>query len=49
MENIDLQMGMDMKAWQNPYSFAHEYSGWMNYQSSKAILDVMDENIMKCS
>ena len=47
-----------MKAWQNPYNFAHEYSGWMNYQSSKAILgcgcnkytlDVMDENILKCS
>ena len=38
MENIDLQMGMNMKAWQNPYNFVHEYSGWMNYQSSKAIL-----------
>ena len=38
MENIDLQMRMDMKAWQNPYHFAHEYSGWMNYQSSKATL-----------
>ena len=38
MEYIDLQMGMNMKARQNPYNFAHEYSGWMNYQSSKAIL-----------
>ena len=38
MENIALQMGMNMKAWQNPYNFAHEYSGQMNYQSSKAIL-----------
>ena len=58
MENIDLQMGMNMKAWQNPYHFAHEYSGWMNYQGSKATLgcglpnkdnlDIMDENILKC-
>ena len=39
MENIDLQMGMKMKAWQNPYNLAHEYSGWMIYQSSKAILE----------
>ena len=39
MENIDLQMGMNMKAWQNPYNLAHEYSEWMNYyQRSKAIL-----------
>ena len=58
MENIDFQMGVDMKAWQNPYNFAHEYSGWMDYQSSKVILgcgcnkytlDIMDENILKCS
>ena len=38
MENIDLQIGMNMKIWQNLYNFAYEYSGWMNYQSSKAIL-----------
>ena len=38
MENFDLQMGMNMKVLQNPYNFAHEYSGWMNYQSFKAIL-----------
>ena len=47
-----------MKVWQNPYNFAHEYSESMVYQSSKAILgcgcnkdtlDVMDENILKCS
>ena len=38
MENIDLQIGMIVKAWQNQYNFAHEYSGWMNYQSFKAIL-----------
>ena len=38
MENIDLQIGRIVKAWQNPYNFAHEYSGWMNYQSFKAIL-----------
>ena len=38
MENIDLQMGMNMKAWQNLYNFAHEYSGWINYLSSKGIL-----------
>ena len=38
MENINFKMGMKMKAWQNPCSFAHEYSGWMNYQSSKGIL-----------
>ena len=38
MKNIDLPMGMNMKAWQNPYNFAHEYSGWMNYQNSNAIL-----------
>ena len=38
MEDIDLQMGMNMKSWQNPYNFAHEYSGRMNYRSSKAIL-----------
>ena len=37
MENIDLQMGMNMKAWQNPYNFAHKNFGWINYQSSKAI------------
>ena len=30
-------MGMDMKAW-NPKNVAYEYSGWMNDQSSKAIL-----------
>ena len=58
MERIDLQMGMYMKAWQNPYNFAHEHSRWMNYESSKAILgcgcnkytlDIIDENILKCS
>ena len=56
MENIALQMGMNMKAWQNPYNFAHEYSVWMNYRqfqdvdaTDKDILDVMDENILKCS
>ena len=38
MENIDLQTGMNMKAWQNPYNFAHECSGWVNYQSANAIL-----------
>ena len=38
MENNNLQMGMNMKAWQNAYNFAHECSGWMNFQSSKAIL-----------
>ena len=38
MENIDLQMGMNMKAQQNTYNFDHEYSAWMHYQSSKAIL-----------
>ena len=38
MENIDLQIGMIVKAWQNQYNFAHEYSGRMNYQSFKAIL-----------
>ena len=31
-------MGMNMKAWQNPYNFGREYSGWINYQSYKAIL-----------
>ena len=58
MENIDLQMGVNVKAWQNPYNFAHEYSRWMIYQSSKAVLgcgcnkdtlDIMDKNILKCS
>ena len=38
LENIALQIGMNMKAWQNPYNFAQEYSGQMNYQSSKASL-----------
>ena len=38
MENIALQINMNMKAWQNPYNFAQEYSGWVNYQSYKAIL-----------
>ena len=38
MENIDLQIGMNIKTWQNPYNFANEHSAWMNYQSSKAIL-----------
>ena len=38
MENIALQKGMNIKAWENPDNFAHEYSGDMNYQSSKAIL-----------
>ena len=38
MANIDLQIGMNLKAWQNPYNFANEYSGWMNYQGSNAIL-----------
>ena len=58
MENIDLQMGVNVKAWQNPYNFAHEYSRWMIYQSSKAVLgcgcnkdtlDIMDKNILKSS
>ena len=31
-------MGVNMKVWQNPYNFAYEYSGYVNYQSSKAIL-----------
>ena len=54
MENIDLQMGMNMKAWQNPHNFAHEYSGWINQRvprqfqdvdvTNKDTLDVMDEN-----
>ena len=57
MENTDFQMGMNTKAWQDPHNFAHEYSGWINNQISKAILgcgsnkgtlDIMDENIMKC-
>ena len=39
MEHIDLQIDMNMKTWQNPYNFVHEYSGWMNYDSSKAILE----------
>ena len=30
MKNITLQMGMNIKTWQNPYNFANEYSGWMN-------------------
>ena len=38
MENIALQIGTNMKAWQNPYNFAQEYSRYMNYQSSEAIL-----------
>ena len=38
MENIDLQTDMNMKAWQNPHNFAHDYFGWMNYQKSKAII-----------
>ena len=38
MENIALQMGMNIKTWQNPYNFAGEYSKQMNFQSSKAIL-----------
>ena len=38
MEDIDHQMGTNMKSWQNPYNFDHEYSEQMNYQSSKAIL-----------
>ena len=50
-------MSMNIKAWHDPYNFAHEYSGWMNNQISKAILgcgsnkytlDIMDENILKC-
>ena len=59
MENISLQIDMNVKEWQNTYNFAHNYSGQMNYQSSKAIqdvdvtnkdtLDVMEENILKCS
>ena len=36
MENI--QMGMNMKAWKNPHNLADEFSGWINCQSSKAIL-----------
>ena len=56
MENID-QMGMNMKVWQNPYNFAHKYSGQMNDKSSKAVLgygcnkytlDIMDQNILRC-
>ena len=39
MKHIDLQIDMNMKTWQNPYNFVHEYSGWMNYHSSKAILE----------
>ena len=27
-----------MNAWQNPHNFAHEYSGRINYPSSKAML-----------
>ena len=38
MENIDFQVGMNMKALQNPYNFALECSGWMNDQSFKTIL-----------
>ena len=58
MENIDLQMGVNVKAWQNPYNFAHEYYRWMIYQSFKAVLgcrcnkdtlDIMDKNILKSS
>ena len=59
MEDIDHQMGTNMKSWQNPYNFDHEYSERMNYQTSKAILgsgctskdtlDIMDGNILKCS
>ena len=37
MESIDLQMEINMKARLNPYNFGHEYYGWINYQSSKAI------------
>ena len=37
-KNIHLQMGMNMKAWQNSYNFAHEFSGWLNNQCFKAIL-----------
>ena len=56
MKNIDPQMSINMKVCRNPYSFAHKYSGWIRYQSSKACgvtnkntLDVADENILKCS
>ena len=38
IKNIDLQMVMNMKAWQNLYNFAHEYSVSLNYRSSKKIL-----------
>ena len=38
MENTDFQIGMNVKSLQNPYNFAHEYSGWMNCWSFKAIL-----------
>ena len=38
MGNIAFQMDMNMKLWQNPYNFGHEYSGYMNCQSSKAVL-----------
>ena len=57
MQNIDFQMSMNIKAWHDPYNFAHEYSGQMNNQISKVILgcgsnkytlDIMDENILKC-
>ena len=57
MENIDFQMGMSMKAWQNPFSFANEYSGQIKLSTSafygkdvtNDTLDVMDENILKCA
>ena len=57
MENIEFQMSKNIKAWHEPYNFAHEYSGSMNNQISKAILgcgsnkytlDIMDENVLKC-
>ena len=38
MENNEVQISINMKAWQNTYNFAHEYSGWINYQNYKAIL-----------
>ena len=38
MENIAIQMGMNIKPGQSPYSFAHEYSRQMNYQSFKTSL-----------
>ena len=58
-ENNDLQTSMNMKAWDNPYNLAHEYSGrWIIRAprqfygvdaTNKDTPDVMNENILKCS